>query len=212
MDYYPLFLDLKDRPCLVVGGGVIALRKTEGLLDAGARVRVISPDFVEELQALPQSRAVILEQRKYQAGDSQGNTLVIAATNDRPVNASIFEEARALGIPVNVVDDPPLCGFILPSIIRRGPITVAFSTSGRSPALARRLREYLERAIGPEYGEFAEMMGELRPLMKERIPTEEARNEVMDAMLKGGVLKLLRQGKRDDAMEVARQCICSSSA
>ena len=112
---------------------------------------------------------------------------------------------------MNVVDDPPLCGFILPSTIRRGPITLACSTSGRSPALARRLREYLERAIGPEYGVFAGMLGELRPLMKERIPTEEARNAAMDAMLSRGVLKLLRQGKRDEAMEVARECICTSS-
>ena len=232
MEYYPIFLDLKSRPCLVVGGGTIALRKAEGLLVCGAKVHVISPMIVPELQALESAEEVIalrermepgftpdgqpvhpvtFEARKYQPGDTRNYTLVIAATDDRPVNAQVFEEARELGIPVNVVDDPPLCGFILPSIIRRGPITIAFSTSGRSPALARRLREYLSRAIGPEYGEMADMMGELRPLMKQHIPSEEARNEVMDEMLSRGVLKLLRQGKRDEAMEVARQCICSSS-
>ena len=233
MEYYPIYLDLKNRPCLVVGGGTIALRKAEGLLLCGAKVHVVSPMIVSELRELESLDAVnafrkrvepaldpatdpthpvTFEVRKYQPGDTKGYTLVIAATDDRPVNARVFEEARELGIPVNVVDDPPLCGFILPSIIRRGPVTIAFSTSGRSPALARRLREYLERAIGPEYGELADLMGELRPLMKQRIPTEEARNEVMDEMLSRGVLKLLRQGKREEAREVAEACICSSSA
>jgi precorrin-2 dehydrogenase/sirohydrochlorin ferrochelatase len=235
MEYYPIFLDLKGRSCLVVGGGTVACRKVEGLLLCGARVHVISPEIVPEIRALETPEAVdalrqrmepqtgqdlgdqqytpaTFEVRKFQSGDTQGYTVVIAATNDRAVNAQIFEEARDLGIPVNVVDDPPLCGFILPSIIRRGPITICFSTSGRSPALARRLREYLERSIGPEYGELADLLGELRPLMKEHIPSEEARNEVMDDMLSKGVLKLLRQGKRQEALEVAQRCICSSSA
>lgn len=233
MEYYPIFLDLKNRPCLVVGGGVIALRKVEGLLVCGAKVHVISPEIVPELRDFERVNAVAgfrkrvepafdpatdphhpvtFDVRKYRPGDTQGYTVVIAATDDRPVNAQIYEEAREFGIPVNVVDDPPLCGFILPSLIRRGPVTIAFSTSGRSPALARRLREYLERAIGPEYGELADLLGELRPLMKEHIPTEEARNEVMDEMLSRGVLKLLRQGRREEAKEVAAECICSSSA
>ncbi|MBW3624584.1 MAG: bifunctional precorrin-2 dehydrogenase/sirohydrochlorin ferrochelatase [Armatimonadetes bacterium] len=233
MEYYPIYLDLKNRPCLVVGGGTIALRKAEGLLVCGAKVHVISPWITPELREMENLNAVAafrkkmepgfnpetdphhpvtFEERKYRPGDTQGYTLVIAATDDRPVNAQIYEEARELGIPVNVVDDPPLCGFILPSIIRRGPVTIAFSTSGRSPALARRLREYLERAIGPEYGELADLLGELRPLMKQHIPTEEARNDVMDEMLSRGVLKLLRQGKREEALEVAEACICSSSA
>lgn len=232
MEFYPIYLDLKNRPCLVVGGGTIALRKAEGLLVCGAKVHIISPMIVPELQALEELEAVrafrrnaesgfdpekdphhpvTFEVRKYAPGDTEGYTLVIAATDDRPVNAQVFEEARELGIPVNVVDDPPLCGFILPSIIRRGPVTLAFSTSGRSPALARRLRQYLERAIGPEYGEMADLMGDLRPMMKQYIPTEEARNEVMDEMMRRGILKLLRQGKRDEAREVAEACICSSS-
>jgi siroheme synthase-like protein len=233
MDYYPIFLDLKSRPCLVVGGGTIALRKAEGLLLCGAKVHVVSPVIVPDLREMESVEAVTsfrknaepgfdpaaqpvhpvtFEVRPYEPGDTRGYTLVIAATNDRAVNAQVFEEARELGIPVNVVDDPPLCGFILPSIIRRGSVTIAFSTAGRSPALAKRLREYLERAVGPEYGELADLLGDLRPLMKERIPTEEARNEVMDEMMSRGVLKLLRQGKRDEAREVATECICSSSA
>ena len=211
MEYYPIFLDLKERPCLVVGGGMVALRKTEGLLDCGAKVDLISPVIVSELREAATSKPLRLIERKYQTGDSEGYSLVIAATDDRAVNAGIYEEVRELGIPVNVVDDPPLCGFILPSIIRRGPITVAFSTSGRSPALARRLREYLERAIGPEYGALAELLGELRPLFKQYVPTEEARNEVMDEMLSRGVLKHLRRGQIDQAREVATACICSSS-
>jgi siroheme synthase-like protein len=234
MEFYPIFVDLKERPCLVAGGGTIALRKVEGLAICGAKVHVISPEIVPELRALESREAVAamrqgyepgssttptehdhpvtFEVRKYEPGDVQGYAVVIAATNDRAVNASIYEEAKALGIPVNVVDDPPLCGFILPAIIRRGPITLAFSTSGRSPALAKRLRQYFERAIGPEYGEFAELLGELRPLFKEHIPSEEARNVAMDEMLSRGVLKLLRQGDREAAMEVAKECICSSSA
>jgi siroheme synthase-like protein len=233
MEYYPIFVDLKNRPCLVAGGGTIALRKAEGLAICGAKVHIVSPEIVPELRALESREAVAamrlryepdgpreptaldhpvtFDVRKYRAGDLKGYAAVIAATNDRAVNARIYEEGRDLGVPVNVVDDPPLCGFILPSIIRRGPITIAFSTSGRSPALAKRLREYLERSIGPEYGDFAEMLGELRPLFKRHVPTEEARNGVMDDMLSRGVLKLLRQGKREEAREVAERCICSSS-
>ena len=162
MRYFPVFLDLKEKRCLVVGGGPVAERKVKNLLKAGARVKVISPELTGPLSRLKEERKISHLSRSYRKGDLRGALLVIAATDDRAVNERIFREATANRIPVNVVDDPAHSSFIVPSIVQKKDLLVAVSTSGRSPALARLLRQKLEKEIGPEYLRLLKLMANVR--------------------------------------------------
>ena len=146
--YYPLFLDLVDKLCVVVGGGAIAERKARGLLKSGARVKLVSPEVTPAVRKLARQGRIEVVPRAYQAGDLDGAALAIAATNREEVNRRVREESKRLSIPLNVVDSPDLGDFIVPSVVRKGPIVVAVSTSGLLPALARRLKEKIE-AIEP---------------------------------------------------------------
>ena len=171
--YYVACLDLEGRDCLVVGGGRVATEKVEGLLDAGAVVTVVAPQVDDALWALP----VHVLERRFSASDVVGRFLVIAATSDRPVNAAVSAAASERSTPCNVADDPDLCSFILPAIVRRDPIVVGVSTGGASPALAQRLRDDIAALIGPEHVELAHRLAELRPWAKEELPTYEARRD-----------------------------------
>ena len=162
MRYFPVFLDLKEKRCIVVGGGSVAERKVKNLLKAGARVVVISPKLTALLSRLREEEKIIHLPRPYRKKDLKEALLAIAATDDRAVNERIFREAAASRIPVNVVDDPAHSSFIVPSIVRKKDLLVAISTSGRSPALARLLRQKLEREIGPEYPRFLKLLGKVR--------------------------------------------------
>ncbi len=155
---YPIFLDLSDRRCVVVGGGEVASRKTRKLLQARARVVVISPEIGSELESV----AVEIHRRPYREGDLEGAYLVFAATNSREVNAAVAREARGRGVPVNVADKPSEGDFALPSTLRRGRLQVAVSTGGASPTLARRIREELEDAFGPEWAGIVEELNAAR--------------------------------------------------
>ena len=145
-NFYPVFLNLTGRRCVIIGGGQIATGKISKLLDSGANIIVISPDVTEEIRNLSDNGFTELYLRKYQVGDIDGAFLVIAATNDRVVNQKIFEDAEKSGVLLNAVDDMPHCSFIAPSVVERGSVTVAISTGGASPALARKLRETLENS------------------------------------------------------------------
>ncbi len=204
MGYYPIMMDLAGRNCLVVGGGEIALRKAESLVEAGASVTVIAPEVDSRFEQLG---GVKVERRSWQSGDTSGFTLVLAATDDRAVNEAISREASANGIPVNVVDDPELCSFIVPSCVRRGDMTIAVSTSGKSPSLSKRVRKELELTYGPEYAEFATLLGELRPVIKQKYARPVEREQAFERIICCGVLELLRGGKRDQAREKALECI-----
>lgn len=162
MAYYPVFVELQDRPCLVVGGGREAQRKVEGLLAAGGRVTVVAPKLTRELQRLLAAGEIDLLQREYREGDLDGYQVCVVATNDRAVNARVAAEGKRRRVWVNAVDDPANCDFILPSVIRRGSITIAASTGGASPALARRLREELEAYLTEEMPALADLLGEVR--------------------------------------------------
>lgn len=151
MAYLPIFLKVEGCPCLVVGGGLVAWRKAEALLGAGAAVSVISPQVVPEIDKLARKGNLRHLARGYVPGDLRGFALVYAATDDAEVQREVSREARELSIPVNVVDGPEFCTFISPAIIKRGALTVAVSTAGASPAMARRIRERLERLLGDEY-------------------------------------------------------------
>ncbi len=168
MAYYPIFVELRDRPCVVIGGGREAQRKVNGLLGANAKVTVIAPRLTRELQRFLAEGEIDCIQREYAEGDMEGFEICMVATDDGAVNAEVAAEGKRKGIWVNAADDPANCDFILPAVIRRGSITVAASTGGTSPALARRLREELEAYLTEEMPALADLLGEVRADLKSR--------------------------------------------
>jgi len=194
MGYYPIFFEIKDTPCLVVGGGKVAGRKVAGLVEAGASVTVISPEVTEKIKALIDNKKASLLQRPYQGGDLAGAGFVIAASSDRAVNELVLAEARAAHIPANVVDDPGGSDFIVPSAIRRGELHIAISTAGRCPALARRTRLEIEKAIGPEYGPFLEIIAGLRERLLKKGIKGDKKDRIINELLDSGLLGLIRAG------------------
>ena len=168
MGYYPVFLEMKDRPCVVVGGGAVAERKVQGLLTAGARVTVVSPELTPALAALKAEGRLQHVARTYREGDLEGYEVAVVATDDGSVNAGVAREGRKRRVWVNAVDDPPNCDFILPSVIRRGELVIAVSTGGASPALARRLREELEAFLEEDNAPLAELLQDVRQELRAR--------------------------------------------
>ena len=158
MGYIPIFLDVTGRQCVVVGGGEVAARKVESILEAGARVTVVSPSLSPQMAAIIDNGLVTHVARDYRRGDIRGCVLVYAATDDPKLHRELAAEARALGIPVNVVDVPELCTFIAPAVVKRGELQIAISTGGASPAFAARLRRNLEDQFGDEYARTLEVL------------------------------------------------------
>ncbi|MGD8672493.1 MAG: siroheme synthase CysG [Thiogranum sp.] len=201
MDFFPVFLDLENRNCLVVGGGRIAARKVALLLRAGAAVQVVAPQLCNELAGLANDGRVVHLRREFADADIEGKVLVIAATDREAVNRRISELATARNIPVNVVDQPELCSFIVPSVIDRSPVQVAVSTGGSSPVLARLLRARLESYVPAAYGRLARLVESFRERVKQRFSRVEQRRQFWENALQGEVAELLFAG-RD---EIARQ-------
>jgi len=164
---YPVALDLTGRPCLVVGGGTIAERKVSALVEAGARVTVVSPSLTPPLLRLAAEAPLSWRPREYAPGDAAGFVLVMVATDDRAVNAAVAAECRERGIWVNCADDPARCDFILPSVLRRGAVTVAVSTGGQSPTLARLLREGLEALLPSDVAALTDVVASVRRALSE---------------------------------------------
>ena len=178
---HPIFLDLRDRPVVVVGGGQVAGRKIAALLEAGARVSVISPGVSGRIRRWADEGRVRLEQRPYRAGDLRGARLAYAASGDRDANRAIRAEADAEGVWLNVADEPASCDFFAPAVVRRGHLAIAISTNGTSPALAARLRDRFEREFGPEYAEVLERLADLRARYRAQgRPLSEASEEIED--------------------------------
>lgn len=205
MGFYPIVFDVTDRPCLVIGGGEIAFRKIEALADAGARVSVISPEIDPRIEAID---GIDIIRRRFQPGDTSGFALVFAATNNRDVNIDISKEAGERGVPINVVDDPELCSFIVPSVVHRGDLMIAVTTSGKSPTLSKRLRRKLEDVIGPEYGPYVVLLGEMRERVKSLYNTQPEREKALVRVIDNAeILDKIRQGKFEVAREIALNCI-----
>jgi uroporphyrin-III C-methyltransferase/precorrin-2 dehydrogenase/sirohydrochlorin ferrochelatase len=200
-NYYPVLLDLRNRRAVVVGGGTVAEGKVGPLLEAGAEVTVIAPALTPGLSLRAREDRLVHVGRSYQPGDLMDAHLVIAATDDPEVNHAVHAEAEKRGIPVNVVDDPAYCGFILPSILRQGELVVAVSTSGNAPALAVRIRERLERELGDEYGRFLELAGSIRAPLADRFPDFQIRKRLWYRLVDSDVLALLRAGEEDRARQ-----------
>lgn len=203
MKTFPICLTgLDGRRSLVIGGGKVADRKVRALLEAGAKVTVISPSLVPELDHLSQEDRIQVLRRAYRPGDLEGVFLVIAATDDPALNHAVWEEAQRCGCLINVVDDPRHSNFILPAVLRRGEFTLSISTGGGSPALARRVREQLEPQFGPEYGELARLLAELRPDLLRRFASPEARLSAALALIDAGALL---STLREEGYEAARR-------
>jgi precorrin-2 dehydrogenase len=177
--YYMACLDLEGRRALVVGGGSVGLEKAAGLVACGAAVSVVSPELHEGFAGLD----VEWRQREYETGDLEGMFLVIAATDERVVNEAVHRDAEARQMLCNVADVPVLCNFILPAVHREGPIAVAVSTGGASPALAKRLRTQIAELVGPEHAELAEELRAMRPEVKERFSTYEERRDYFEEVV-----------------------------
>jgi precorrin-2 dehydrogenase/sirohydrochlorin ferrochelatase len=177
----------------------VAERKVGDLLESGARVRVVSPEQTEKMNHWEKEGSIELIRRGYQRGDLAGAMLAIAATNDPQTNSEIQAEAKEQGVLLNAVDDPAHCDFIVPSQIHRDDVTIAISTGGQSPALSRKLRRELEKIVGPEYGEMALLLSEVRTKLKERkqrVPADR-----WQKALDGDALKLMQNGQREAAKE-----------
>jgi precorrin-2 dehydrogenase/sirohydrochlorin ferrochelatase len=190
--YYPIFLDLTQRCCLVVGGGTVAEHKVQGLLEAGADVVVVSPTLTETLHAWAGDNLLTYLPRPFRDEDVKGCALVVAATDCVAVNARVAKTARHFGIWVNVVDTPAVCDFIAPAVVRRGSLQIAISTGGRSPMLAKRLRQGLEALIGSEYGELADILGAMRTAVRHRGEPSEVWRTMFKRVIDASGLPLLQ--------------------
>ncbi len=193
MSYFPILVEMKQRRCLVIGGGAVAERKIAGLLEVGASVTVISPDITETIARWSESKLIRLTARRYRAGDLGGHELVFIATDDAEVNAAVYKEGRERGIWVNAADDQAHCDFILPSVLRRGDLTVAVSSKGGSPALARTIREELEIHLSQEYEHLAKLAAEARVEMHKR--SLKVSFETWRKALSGDVRQFLMRGE-----------------
>jgi siroheme synthase-like protein len=197
MRYLPLFVDLAGRECVVIGGGTVAAHKVELLRGVGATVRVVAPAVCAEIERLAAEGGVSLDRRSFEPADLEGVALAFAATDDTSVQQEVADEARRRNLWLNAVDDPERCSALMPAILERGPITVAVSTGGASPALAARVRDELGAALGEEYARAAELLGTLRA----RFAPGPARQRAFAALLDEGLLDALRAA---DGSRVAR--------
>lgn len=199
MAYYPIFLDVTKRPCLVIGGGKIGTEKVTGLLKADADVTVISPQLEPALEELCTEERITHRRGAYARGDMVGFDLVFVATDDRSANATIRAEGRDRGIWVNSADDAKNCDFILPSVVRRGPITIGISTGGGSPAMARRVREELTDYFTDDFEPLAELLAEVRAEFKKRGDLRHVSQETWQHAIDGQLRALLAQRRSGQA-------------
>jgi siroheme synthase-like protein len=205
--YYPVYVQLREQPCTVIGGGKIAEGKVEGLLAAHANVTVIWPEITAHLCDLVEEKKITYLARIYQPGDLAGAFMVICATDQAEINQQVWQEASANRQLVNVVDDTPRCNFIAPSILRKGDLTIAISTSGKAPALAVRLKERLQRELGPEYERFLELAGALREPLARQVPDFETRRALWYELVDSEILDVLAGGDKARAKEIISQVV-----
>ncbi|MDP6559731.1 MAG: bifunctional precorrin-2 dehydrogenase/sirohydrochlorin ferrochelatase [Candidatus Binatia bacterium] len=197
MGSYPISIEMTGRPCVVIGGGVVAERKVQGLLETSAEVTVISPNLTESLHLWVREGKLAHKARKYLAGDLEGYDLAFVATDDPHMNSSVAREGKKNQIWVNAADDPSHCDFILPSVLKRGDLTVAVSTGGASPALSRAIREGLEFNFTEDHAELAHMVAQVRRELRRRslTPSPEAWRQALNESL----FDLIAKGKKEEA-------------
>jgi len=192
MRYYPVNLDIQNRKCLVVGGGSVSTRKVMTLLECGAVVTVVSPDVAEELLELAEKKMIKLKKRPYEPSDIDGMFLVIGATDNEELNWQINKDAECQHKLCNIADRPEACNFILPSIVNRGNLVIAISTSGKSPAFAKKMRQDLEKEFGEEYDEFLQLMGAIRKKALSEKHEPEAHKHLFEQLINRGLIDMVR--------------------
>jgi precorrin-2 dehydrogenase len=206
--FYPVFIDLRGKLCLVVGAGKIAARKARSLLEAGARVTVVSPAAVEDVEQMHAQGQLQWERRGFEPGDLEGAFLVIGATDNPEVNRAVFDIAERAGMLANIVDVPELCNFIVPSVMRRDDFQVAVSSGGASPVMAREVRRRLEKNFGPQYGMVVSQLASIRSTLKQRLPDETKRRAFWEAMIDLEYFDSIDPGKAEhEIMERAERCL-----
>ncbi len=193
MKYYPIYLDISNKRCAIIGGGEVAGRKAARLLDCGACVTVVGRSLAPALEALKRENRIGHIAADYREEHLAGSFLVIGATDSPEVNEQVYRDAKKKGILVNIVDDPQRCDFILPSLLERGDLSIAVSTGGKSPALARKLRLELARRYGPEYEILLRVMGVLRERVISRGEPSEANREVFESVVNSDILERIRK-------------------
>ena len=198
MRYYPVSLDIKNRKCLVVGGGGVGTRKVITLLDCGVKATVVSPVVSEKLLELADNGSIVLKKRPYREADLDGMFLVIGTTDDEELNRQISMDAEKLNMLCNIADRPEVCNFILPSIVNQGDLTISISTSGKSPALAKRLRIELEEQFGSEYAELLRLMGAIREKLLSQKHEPEAHKHLFEQLISRGLLDVVRGNRKDE--------------
>lgn len=204
---YPITLKVRGEKAVVVGGGAVAERKAAGLLAAGAKVKVVAPEVCPALQRRIAAGECQHRWGNYEARDLEGALLAIGATDDAEVNAQLARDARARGILVNIVDQPHLCTFFVPARVSRGNLTISISTAGKSPALARKLRQELEERYGSEYAAFVDLLGDLRPQVMARVQDPAQRQAVWAEIMASEALSLMAEGKAEQARQVAQDIV-----
>src|SRR3954462_12462441 len=202
--FYIACLKLTGRRCLVVGGGEIGLEKVEGLLACDADVTLVAPEAIPALEELAREGSIRWEQRAYEPADLERTFMVIASTDDTDVNIGVYHDAEARAMLVNVVDVPPLCNFILPAILRTGPLAIAISTAGASPALAKRMKREIGELFGEEYATLAVLLNEVRGWAKGTLPTYHDRKDFFEGIVNGDPdpIALLRAGDEQAVVDL----------
>ena len=209
MGYYPVFLEIKQRRCVVIGGGTVAERRVEGLVAAQAGVTVISPAITERLARLHEQGAIRHLAREHRPGDLTGCELAFVAMDDPELNAAACREARSRFVWVNSADDPAQCDFILPAVLRRGGLVVAVSTGGESPAVTRAIREELDEYIGSDYAQLVQIAGEVRKELRRKLIRPNA--EAWNSALKGDSRRLIKEGKPEEAKALLLETLGAKS-
>lgn len=197
MRYYPVYLDIQNRNCMVVGGGSVGTRKVMTLLDCDAKVTVVSPVITKKLLELADSGSIIVKRRSYQTSDLDEIFLVIGATDNQELNRQIQTEAERIGILYNIADNPEACNFILPSIVHRGDLVIAISTSGKSPAFAKKLRKDLEKQFGNEYAVFLKLMGSIRKKLLAQNHRPESHKHIFKQLISKGIVEMIKNSEND---------------
>lgn len=198
MEYYPIYLDIRNKHCVVIGGGSVSERKVLSLLDAGAKVTVVSPEVTSVLDRLASAGTIVVENRPYRDGDLDGAFLAYAATGHRDVNDLVVTEARKKRALLNVVDEPGLCDFIVPAVVERGRLSIAISTGGASPAFAKMLRKEMEERYGDEYAIFLEIMAEVRQKLLTIGFESDKNRKIFNELASSGMPSMIKDGKWDE--------------
>jgi len=205
--FYPIYLSLHNKKCLVIGGGKVAERKVKSLLECGAKVWIVSPSLTKSLTILFKREQIRWLNREYISDDLEGCFLVISATDDSDINKKIADDCLTRNIPVNVVDIPDKCSFICPSVVRRGDLCIAISTSGKSPMLSKGIRKKLEELFGIEYEEYLDLLGILRKKIIQDVPDIQSRKKIFECLVNSDILQNIKDGKKELIEEKIEKCL-----